>query len=109
MAIDTNTKKLAVMELDDDWEPGLPLSPGTFDQSELQQLLWGYPGILWQTAAALAFILDMNTRIFAYLCSFYSVDMATSDNTSLTRRYLDTQLTGEHTARFRQLMDDATP
>ena len=48
MAIDTNNKKLAVMELDQAYEPGLPLSPGVFGQDDKQQLLWGYPGILWE-------------------------------------------------------------
>lgn len=46
-AIATDNGKLAVMEWDLDWEPGLPLSPGTFGQDDLQQLLWGFPEILW--------------------------------------------------------------
>lgn len=108
MAIDTNTKKLAVMEMGDYWEPGLPLAPGaTFEQGELQQLLWGYPGLSWVTAT-LQFILDMNTRIMAYLCTLYGADMATADNSALTTRYLNAQ-TGEYTARFQKLIDDATP
>ena len=47
MAIDTNNKKLGVMEWDNIWEPAIPLSPGTFGEDDKQQLLWGYPGILW--------------------------------------------------------------
>ena len=47
MAIDTDNKKLAVMEWGIDYEPGLPISPGAFGQDDKQQLLWGYPGILW--------------------------------------------------------------
>lgn len=47
MAIDTDTEKLALMEWGLVWEPGLPLSPGTLDQADQQQLLWGYPGVLW--------------------------------------------------------------
>lgn len=56
MAIDTDNKKLALMEWDIVWEPGLPLSPGTFGQDDKQQLLWGYPGVLWSaiTLAAIA-------------------------------------------------------
>ena len=42
--------KLAIMELDLDWEPGLPISPGAFDQADQQQLLWGFPEILWGEA-----------------------------------------------------------
>jgi hypothetical protein len=49
MAIDTDNKKLAVMEWEDYSEPGIPLgSTEPFTQAEKQQLLWGYPGILWQ-------------------------------------------------------------
>ena len=51
MAIDTNTEKLAIMELEDVWEPGLPLSPGSLGQDDQQQLLWGYPGITWASPA----------------------------------------------------------
>lgn len=49
MAIDTNAKKLAIMEWDEVYEPGIPLSPGAapFSQGEKQNFLWGYPGILW--------------------------------------------------------------
>ena len=47
MAIDTDNKKLAVMEWCLVFEPGLPLSPGALGQDDQQQLLWGYPGILW--------------------------------------------------------------
>jgi hypothetical protein len=54
MAIDTDTEKLAVLELGQVWEPGLPLSPGALGQADQQQLLWGYPGVLWQAAVASA-------------------------------------------------------
>lgn len=47
MAITTDNEKLAMMELNAPWEPGLPMSPGTLGQDDKQQLLWGYPGILW--------------------------------------------------------------
>lgn len=47
MAIATDNGRLAVMELDADWEPGLPLSPGVLEQDDFQQLLWGFPEILW--------------------------------------------------------------
>ncbi len=47
MAIDTDNKKLGVIEWDAVFEPGLPLSPGTLGQDDQQQLIHGYPGILW--------------------------------------------------------------
>ena len=50
MAIDTNDEKLALMEWDTVWEPGLILDEtASFDQGDKQQLLWGYPGIAWTT------------------------------------------------------------
>lgn len=49
--IDTTNEKLSLME-GEVWEPGLPLSPSTLGQDDRQQLLWGYPGILWEEAAA---------------------------------------------------------
>ncbi len=47
MAIDTNTKKLSILEWDNVWEPGIPLSPGTFGTDDKQHLIWGYSGISW--------------------------------------------------------------
>jgi hypothetical protein len=47
MAITTINQKLAVMEWEDYAEPALPLSPGALGQDDQQQLLWGYPGVLW--------------------------------------------------------------
>jgi hypothetical protein len=54
MAIDTINEKLAVMELEDIIEPGLPLSPSALGQDDRQQLLWGFPGVLWQAVGAAA-------------------------------------------------------
>ena len=51
MAIDTTNKKLALMEWESFWEPGLPISPGTIGQDDKQQFVWGYPGILWASVA----------------------------------------------------------
>lgn len=55
MAITTTNGKLAIMELDQDYEPGLPISPGTLGQDDQQQLLWGFPEILWGPAVALVY------------------------------------------------------
>ena len=55
MAIDTNDEKLALMEWCLPWEPGLPLDEAAgFDQGDKQQLLLGYPGILWISTTAVA-------------------------------------------------------
>lgn len=54
MAIDTINEKLAIMEFGQVWEPGLPRSPGTLGADDRQQLLYGFPGVLWAAAVALA-------------------------------------------------------
>lgn len=104
MAITTDTGKLAVMEWDDYWEPGLPLSPGTLDQGDQQQLLWGFPEILWTVLSPLVGLLDINTRLFVYLTGVYpgGNDLSTMMNTNLAGR------TGDMNTRFRALVADAT-
>lgn len=54
MAISTNTEKLAVINFCNTLFPPLPLSPGALGQDDQQQLLWGYPGVLWLEAAVAA-------------------------------------------------------
>lgn len=56
MAISTINQKLAVMEMDVIFEPSLPMSPGTLGQDDQQQLLWGYPGVLWGASVISDFI-----------------------------------------------------
>ena len=60
----------------------------------------------WADAAALAFVLDMNTRLSVYLRDFYG--LPTADPLPLLRRYLEDETSGEFAARFRQLMAAAT-
>ncbi len=51
MAIDTNNEKLAVMEWDNQWEPGIPMVSTSFPtQAHKQQLLIGMPDPAWTTA-----------------------------------------------------------
>jgi hypothetical protein len=51
MAMLTDDHKLAAMEWCSIWEPALPLAPHTpFSDPDKQQLLWGYPGVLWDGA-----------------------------------------------------------
>ena len=48
MAIDTDDKKLAVMQWNMPFAPAIVLNETSpFSQGDKQQLLWGYPGILW--------------------------------------------------------------
>ena len=51
MAIDTTNEKLALIEYGDVFQPGIPISADGLDQADNQQLLWGYPGILWEESA----------------------------------------------------------
>lgn len=48
----SDNTKLAHLEWCNLLEAGLPASPGTLGQDDQQQLLWGYPGILWGAAVA---------------------------------------------------------
>lgn len=47
MAIDTNNEKLALIEYENVFQFGLPISADGLNQADNQQLLWEYPGILW--------------------------------------------------------------
>lgn len=47
MAITTTNGKLSIMELEDWWEPGLPLLPGSLGQNDRQELILGYWENLW--------------------------------------------------------------
>lgn len=49
MAIDTTNEKLSVMEMEDIWEPAIPLSSLINTRADFQQLIWGYSGILWHS------------------------------------------------------------
>lgn len=41
--------QLALLSFCNVLAPNLPASPGTLGQDDQQQLLWGYPGVLWGT------------------------------------------------------------
>ena len=90
------------------WEPGLPISPGTIDQADQQQFLSDYPGILWGALVSLGnAILDINTRIHVFLNTFYGTGSPIPTNVLMVK-YLAEELSGEYTARVKQLIDDAT-
>lgn len=61
--------------------------------------VWGALG------AALAFVLDVNTRMLVYLRDLYGV--SDGDLATLSQRYYASQ-TGEMTARVQKLIADAT-
>jgi hypothetical protein len=54
MAVDTTNEKLALMSWMQPWQMPLPISVDGLDQADNQQLLWGYPGILWGTVVVSA-------------------------------------------------------
>lgn len=59
----------------------------------------------WADVAALAFILDLNSRLYAFLQDFYS---STADLNTLGTRYLREQTSGDYNTRWRELVQDAT-
>jgi hypothetical protein len=65
-----------------------------------------WEALTWQDAVALAFILDLNLRLYRYLCSHFSV--SSGDLTSLVNRHLDAQTSGDRTQRFHALIQEAT-
>lgn len=57
MAITTINGKLAIMELEEIWTPGIPITgTGTLGQDDKQQFLWGFPDVSWLSAAAGQFV-----------------------------------------------------
>ena len=70
-----------------------------------------WPDTTWQantwssTVPVLGFVLDLNTRLRVFLQDHFATPI--TDLTTLTTRYLRT-LTGDWTARMRQLIKDAT-
>jgi len=51
MAINTVNEKLALISLLQPWNVPIPISADGIDQADQQQLLWGYPGLLWDIIA----------------------------------------------------------
>lgn len=95
MAIDSNNKKLSLMEWDLPWEPGIPLSPGTFDQADKQQLLWSYPGILWsEIVVVLSGLVCASISIFASVTGSLLTDSSVSGTPSI-----DPSVSGTPTTR----------
>lgn len=51
MPITTENGQLAALNFGGQWGAPLPLSPGAIGQDDQQQLLWGFPEILWGEVA----------------------------------------------------------
>lgn len=96
MPITTDNEKLAVMEWGNPWEPALPLSPGTLGQDDQQQLLWGFPGVLWGAPpivrqeliffdALLLRVLPMDSEILRVADEESVVTRESESNASVTR------------------------
>jgi hypothetical protein len=104
VALDTANKRASSVGL-----LGLMLAPpipdGALSAGDRQHVSWSYSGILAATVAALAFVLDLNTRLLVFLRDHYSV--SGGDLTSLATRYL-AGLSGDYNVRFRKLIQDAT-
>ena len=77
MAIDTNDKKLALMQWNMPFAPATVLNETSpFSQGDQQQLLWGYPGILWgQLLQGFGVLIDSITLTPA-VTAFVAVDKA---------------------------------
>lgn len=105
MAVDTRSKRASAVGLHLPFVAVPVLPDGTLAQGDRQHIAFSYSGIAAATDAALAFVLDLNTRIAVYLRDFYTAP--TAEVTPLTGRYLNT-LTGDMTARWRTLVQDAT-
>jgi hypothetical protein len=55
MAIDTLNKKLSLFSYQQVYIAAIPKSTDGLDQADNQQLLWGYPGILWEAPSTSPF------------------------------------------------------
>lgn len=84
----------------------LPLPDGTLAQGDRQHIAGTYSGILATAASALAFILDLNTRLRQLFDVTYS--LTASDNTTGYARYQAT-LTSDANNRLARIIEDATP
>lgn len=83
-----------------------PLPDGTLGQGDRQHMAALYSGILATAGSALAFILDLNTRLRQLFDATYS--RAGIDNTTGYVTYTNA-LTGDANNRLARAIDDATP
>lgn len=87
------------------WMLAPPIPDGTLNQGDRQHVGFSYSGIAAAAVAALAFVLDLNTRLCVFLRDFYS--QPTGELTTLASKYLREEVSGDMNVRFRQLVTDA--
>lgn len=83
-----------------------PLPDSTLAQGDRQHMARTYSGILAGAASALAFILDLNTRLRQFFDATYS--RSGMDNSTGYATY-QAGLTGDANNRLARIIDDATP
>jgi hypothetical protein len=64
-----------------------------------------WEALSWADVVALAFVLDMNSRLYVYRCDYYSVP--SGDLTTMATRYLRED-SGEYNNRWHRMVQDAT-
>ena len=104
--LDTRSKRASSVGLWLAFVLAPPLPDATIAAGDRQHAALSYSGILATAGAALAFILDLNTRLRQLFDSTYSY--AASDLSTGYARY-QAGLTGDANNRLAQIIDDATP
>jgi hypothetical protein len=103
--LDTRSKRASSVGMLLGFFAAPPLPDGTLGQGDRQHVGWSYSGILASVTAALEFIGDINSRVYRYLCDYYSV--SSGDLTSMATKYMAT-LSGDMNQRWHRLVQDAT-
>lgn len=104
--LDTRSKRASSVGLLSYWLLTPPLPDGTLAQGDRQHVAGLYSGILAGAGVALAFILDLNTRLRQFFDSTYG--RTAMDNATGYAAYQAT-LTGDANTRLAQIIDNATP
>lgn len=65
-----------------------------------------WEALTWADVVALVFVLDINSRVYRYLCSYYGV--SSGDLNTMARRYMNAMTTGDANQRWYRLIQDAT-
>ena len=83
MPIDTDNEELSVIHLVMPWEPNVIMTPGTIDVDDQQQLLWGFPEIIWSTHVQAANLEDLNTLFIPYVATLHNNTLTQPDSDTL--------------------------
>lgn len=104
--LDTRSKRASSVNLLLTFIAAPVLPDGTLGQGDRQHIASLYSGILAAAASALAFVLDMNTRLRQLFDATYT--RTGMDNTTGYVTYTNA-LTGDANNRLARTIDDATP